>query len=90
MIHARVIKSNNCARCQAYTNRLDALKFPYLVYNVDNVTSEQQKELDTWRITDMPIVQLVDDTGKVVEQMPFVEQGWSPRAIKHKIQELSK
>jgi len=87
-LRARIIKSDNCPRCKSYLERLKKLKFEHLIYNVDDATPEQKKDLDGWRIIDMPVVQIVDDEGKVVDQMPFVATGWSPRAIKHRIKEI--
>jgi len=87
MLKARVIKSKNCPRCAAYLTRLNKLKFPYITYDVAEGNKE---DLDKWRIIDIPIVQLVDETGRVHFQFKYVQQGWSPRAIKHKIKEIEK
>jgi len=88
MLKARVIKSKDCPRCAAYLARLTQLKFPHIVYDVADGSKE---DLDKWRINDMPIVQLVDtETSEVHFQFKYVQQGWSPRAIKHKIKEKEK
>jgi len=85
MLKARIIKSEYCPRCAAYLTRLDKLQFDYLIYDVDTGDKEL---LDKWRISDMPVVQIVDDqTNEIYHQFPFVQHGWSPRAINHKIKE---
>ena len=63
MLKARVIKSKDCPRCAVYLARLTQLKFPHIIYDV---ADGKKEDLDKWRITDMPIVQIVDDqTGEV-------------------------
>ena len=85
MLSIRIIKSKDCPICTAYINRLDKLNVLYITLDVSDADS---KILDTWKITNMPVVQIVDDNKKVMWQFPFSQGGISPRAINYKIQEL--
>jgi hypothetical protein len=89
-LKARIIKSEKCTRCARYLERLDKLGFKYLIYDADKADEEGKKMLDTWRVADMPIIQIVDDDGKIHYQFPFVDQGMSPRSINHMISQKEK
>jgi hypothetical protein len=87
MLKPRIVKNKDCPRCAAYMKRLDKLGVSYITLDIAN---EDTKTLDSWKITNMPIVQIVDEEKKVLWQFPFSEGGISPRAINYKIVELSK
>ncbi len=87
MLKARVIKKSNCEICSGYMRRLDKMGFDYETYDTDegNVA-----DMDAWRIADLPVIQIVDEHGKVHYQWPYSKGGISPRAIRHKIKDLEK
>jgi hypothetical protein len=87
MLQPRIIKNKDCPICAAYMKRLDKLSIKYITLDT---TEEDSKQLDAWKITNMPIVQIIDENKKVLWQFPFSPGGISPRAINYKIQELSK
>ena len=62
----------------------------FVIYDADKADEEGKKMLDTWRVADMPIIQIVDDDGKIHYQFPFVDQGMSPRSINHMISQKEK
>jgi arsenate reductase-like glutaredoxin family protein len=82
----RIIKTKKCLICESYLPRLNKQGFEYTVYDADNPANE--KELDEWKIEKMPVIQLVDDDGAVKYQFP--PGTFSPRAINHRISQLSK
>lgn len=90
MLKPRVIKSSNCPRCKMYLKTLSKQKYEYLVYDAD--LPENQKELDTWKINMMPVVQIVDvkDDGTQEMVFQFGSGPFSPRAIDIKIKTLNK
>lgn len=86
MLKARVIKSEGCHICKSYLKILSKQGYDYLIYDAD--VKENQKELDGWKITQMPVVQIVDELGKVCYQYPAGRH--STRLIDEKIKQLSK
>jgi glutaredoxin len=80
----RIISSKNCSKCKGYLSRLDKQGFKYQVYDSDDPANK--KQLDEWRITDLPVIQIVDDGGNVA--YPFPAGTYSTRFINAKIDEL--
>lgn len=87
MLKPRIIKQEDCPRCRLYLKMLDKQKYDYLIYDAD--LEQNQKQLDEWKISMMPVVQIVDikdGSQEVVFQFPVGQ--FSPRAINAKIKEL--
>lgn len=68
ILNVRVITSEECPKCKSYKEELDAAKFSYTVFDAD--AEENQDQLDKWYIDDMPVVQIVDESGNVKVQFP--------------------
>jgi len=80
---ARIIKKRDCKICEPWLKVLDRQDFPYIIYDADDSTNQQQ--LDDWRITNMPVLQLIEGT-EVLYQFP--PGRYSVRLIKAKMEEL--
>lgn len=88
MLKIQIISSKNCELCQAYLQRLKKLNFEdYQIYSADD--SSHAKQLDEWKITDMPIVQIVDEQGSEKYRFPHSSRGYTPRLLKSKLKELN-
>ncbi len=72
MLKPRIIKSETCPRCKLYLKQLTQQRVEFLIYDAD--AEENQKQLDAWRISSMPVVQIVDvkedGSQELIEQMP--------------------
>ena len=81
----RVVKSETCDNCKKYLNHLEKLGFTdYDLYDADD--PKNQKDLDAWGITDMPIIQIYDpETSRVHYTFPYCERGYSPRNLRYKL-----
>ena len=89
MLKIQIITSIQCLFCEAFLKRLSKVSFTdYEEYDADD--DENKSKLDAWRITDMPIVQIVDEEGQVKYRFPYSQQGYSPRSMKYKRDELQK
>ena len=62
----RIIKSNTCKKCIFYIPQLQQQGYQFDIYDGD--APENQKQLDEWRITEFPIVQIVDENNNLIEQ----------------------
>jgi len=80
----RIISSKNCPRCKGYLLRLDKQGFKYQIYDSDDPKNKGQ--LDAWRITDLPVIQIIDESEKV--RYSFPAGTYSTRFINAKIDEL--
>lgn len=86
-MRVRVISSDNCPICQDYLRRLQQQRdFSFEIY--DGRAPENQSQLDQWRITEMPVVQIVKEDGTVMHQ--FLSGGVSTRTIQHIMNKLNK
>jgi len=88
MLIVRIIKTQECSICEMWLPRLDQQGFLYETFDADALGN--QKQLDEWKIDDLPVVQIVnranDDTETVKYQ--FAPGSWSVRAIKHKMSQV--
>ena len=75
----RIIESKHCDSCKSYLEQIQKIKhYPdYELYSAD--VPEHQEQLDKWMITDMPVVQIIDDNGEKLHQ--FLPGQMSARAI---------
>lgn len=64
----RIIKSNNCNDCKLYLARLNKLGFVYETMDGDDLNLKDQ--MDAWKIDKMPVVQIINDNGEMVDQLP--------------------
>jgi hypothetical protein len=80
----RVIKSDDCPICRSYVSRLRKENFAFEM--MDGDADENQTFLDEWNITEYPVVQILNDQGKVLHSFP--KGTWSPRAIRAKMKGL--
>jgi len=90
MLKPRVIKSKDCPRCKIYIKTLSKQGYDYIIYDAD--LKENTKELDSWGIDMMPVVQVVDvkDDGTQEKVFQFPPGQFSPRIINAKIKALDK
>ena len=90
MLKPRIIKSVNCGHCHIYLKQLATQKYKHLIYDAD--LPENTKELDSWKINTMPVIQVVDvkddGTQEMIHQFP--PGPFSPRIIDAKIKALNK
>ena len=66
MLKVRVIGSENCDKCRQLIRQYKKVGLPVERYDAD--APENQKQLDAWKIINMPVVQIVDEKGKKLEQ----------------------
>lgn len=85
MLFFRLISSKDCDKCKAYKNVLDKQGFAYEEYDADN--TENQVQLDAWKIDDMPVVQIVHrlDDGTEIVKCQFLPGAVSTRSLNHKM-----
>lgn len=89
MLEIQIITSKECNFCASFLKRLSKLNFTdFVEYDADDPS--KKTELDAWRITNLPVVQIVDEEGMVKYRFPYSEQGYSPRSMRYKRDELSK
>jgi len=90
MFVTRVITSKNCPKCKFYTKVLSMQKYEYEIYDAD--LDENSEQLDKWKITSMPVVQIVEhqDNGDSVVMHQFVPGQISTRAIETKKSMIAK
>lgn len=86
MLKTRILKSDDCPKCRVYLSQLEKQKYQYEVYDGDAI--ENQKQLDEWKVNTFPVVQIIDDNGKVLYQ--FLPGNISPRVIEFKKAQLEK
>ena len=90
MLKPRIIKSVNCDRCCIYLKQLNAQNYEHLIYDAD--LPENTKELDSWKINNMPVIQIVDvkenGTQEMIHQFP--PGPYCARIINAKIKALNK
>lgn len=77
-IKVRIIKSEHCDTCKSYLPRLQKLGYAFEVYDGDAV--DHQKQLDEWKITEFPVVQIlsITESGEAEVEHQF-QQGKSWR-----------
>lgn len=69
MVKVRIIKSEYCPNCKDYLANLERIKdtipFEYEIFDADD--SANKRQCDEWKITDMPVIQIIDrkDDGSV-------------------------
>ena len=85
MYKIRLISSESCKICSYYKKVLARYNVSYELYDADN--KDNQKELDSWRISQMPVIQIIND-NKVVYQFPPGQP--APRQMDLKIKMLEK
>jgi len=85
-IKTRIIKSNKCFFCKKYLKTLSQQNYDFTIYDADD--SANQKQLDEWKVSDMPVVQLVSEDGSVLWQFPPGQL--STRSIEAKKSQLIK
>lgn len=90
MVKTRVISSVGCPKCKFYLTVLRKQGFEFDVYDADD--QKNQKELDEWRISSMPVVQIIDikEDGTIKKLWQFPSGQISPRSIRTKIKMLEK
>lgn len=90
MLKPRIVKSVGCARCKIYLKTLSKQGYEHLTYDAD--LKENQKELDSWGINIMPVVQIVDvkDDGTQEKVFQFPPGQFCSRTINAKIKALDK
>lgn len=90
MLKPRIIKSVNCRQCYLYLKALSAQNYEHIIYDAD--LPENTKELDSWKISSMPVVQIVDvkddGTQEFIHQFP--PGPYSSRIVDAKIKALNK
>jgi glutaredoxin len=77
----KVITSQHCPDCKAYVRYLNAEGFAYVLYDGDS--DQNQDQLDEWRVSRFPVVQILTQEGNLVHQFPC--GSISIRQIIHKI-----
>ena len=83
----QIVTSKQCPFCEAFLKRLAKLNFDeFEEYDADDPANKD--ELDAWHIVDMPIVQIVNNSGEVKYRFPYSSNGYSPRSMKYKRDEL--
>lgn len=86
-LFVRVISSEKCPNCQAYKNTLSKRKFEHVIYDADD--DNNQDQLDSWGINEMPVVQIVQNKdNKDIIKFQFGPGSPSPRAINIKIEQI--
>lgn len=90
MLQPRVIKTVNCPNCRLYLKALAKQGYEHLIYDAD--LKKNMKELDSWKINVMPVVQIVDVKDDGTQEMiyQFPPGSYSPRIIEGKIKALNK
>lgn len=90
MLKPRIIKSAGCPRCKIYLKTLAKQNYDCIIYDAD--LPENQKELDSWKINVMPVVQIVDvkEDGTQEVKHQFPPMPLAPRRIDDKIKQLEK
>ena len=83
----RIIKSEHCPFCKQYLKKLDDVGFEYETYDGDAEKNDTQ--LDEWDVDEMPVIQIINDKGDLIYQLPYSAGGYSPKYIKRKMRELS-
>ena len=90
MLKPRIVKSIHCKDCRHYLKVLDEQNFDYLIYDADDEAN--LKQLDEWKISFMPVVQIVDvksdGSEEFVSQLPPGQ--WSVRAIDGRIKKAER
>ncbi len=84
MLTARIVTSDSCPKCKFYIKALARQKYKFEKYDAD--AKANQKQLDEWRITNMPVVQIIEnkDNGDPIVWFQFGPGQVSPRAIEVK------
>ncbi len=85
MFKVQIVTQRDCLICKSYLNRLDKQHFIYTIYDADDPNN--QKQLDVWKIEEMPVVQIVNGEDVTFQ---FPRGSFSPRVINHKISLLEK
>lgn len=85
-ITTRIISSVNCPTCKFYLKELARMQFSHEIYDADD--EKNQSQLDVWKISNMPVVQLVDENHNLLYQFQVGTIG--PRIIERKIKILLK
>ncbi len=90
MLKPRIIKSANCLICKSYLKNLAKQEYEYIVFDAD--LKENQQELDSWKISKMPVIQIVDvqDDGTQEMVFQFPPGPYASRHINNKIKALNK
>ena len=85
----QIITSKDCLLCKSFLARLAKVKFTdFEEYDADDPNNKA--ELDGWRINNMPVIQIVNSDGVVKYRFPYSEDGYSPRSMKYKRDELQR
>lgn len=81
MLTTRIVTRDGCPICKFYIKTLSKQKYQFEQYDAD--VKENQKQLDGWRITDMPVVQIIEhqSIGDPLVVHQFLPGGVSSRAI---------
>ena len=90
MLSIRIVTSDSCPKCKFYIKALARQKYKFEKYDAD--AKSNQKRLDTWRITNMPVVQIIEHQ-KNAEPIVWFQFGpgqVSPRAIEVKKKSVMK
>lgn len=83
-MRTRIITKEDCQKCKLYLRTLRDQGIKFEIYKSED--PGHQENLDKWRIEDMPVVQIIDESDKILHQFPHGM--FSSRAIKHKIKML--
>ncbi len=83
-VKTRIITQEDCQKCKLYLRTLRDQGIKFEIYKSED--PGHQENLDKWKIEDMPVVQIIDDSDKVLHQFP--PGMFSSRAIKHKTKML--
>ena len=84
MLSTRIVTSDSCPQCKFYIKVLNRQKYQFEIFDAN--AKENQKQLDVWRITNMPVVQIIEhqEDAEVVVLFQFGSGQISPRAIEVK------
>ena len=67
MFKVRVITKATCYICKSYTSRLKSQGFQFETVDADDPA--WQTKFDEWKISDVPVVQILDEQGNRVDQL---------------------
>lgn len=68
MFKVRIITKKSCDICKSYISRLTAQNFPFETVDADD--QNFQKQFDEWKISEVPVVQILDVNGILKDQLP--------------------
>ena len=90
MLSFRVITKESCLKCKFYIKVLKHHGYQFETFDAN--AKENQKQLDVWRITNMPVVQIIEhqEDAEVVVLFQFGFGQISPRVLNRTIKIILK